>query len=402
MVAMNLIVTCEFRFSRTPDNKVWTTSAFPYDFWLRYLEVFNQVNVIARVEHVDHIDPQWKQVCGANVTITDLPHYIGFFGLIKNAFNIHKVINQTITPESAIIYRVPSQTAMIATLGNARQQGFALEVVGDPYDVFNSGITHTFLDKILAKLSYMGLKSMANNSLAACYVTQDYLQQRYPVKSNALSVGCSDIELHENHFLPVPKTYTTTATKLVFIGSFGQLYKGPDILIHALAELNKNEKSYSVTILGNGKYLDEMKQLAKSLNCFEQINFVGEVAHSSVTQYIDDADVFVMPSRTEGLPRALIEAMARALPCIASNVGGIPELLESEFILTENTPENLALKIDEVCTSIEKLNQASINNLHKAQNYQHVLLVSKRRAFYQKYKELKQGRLVNETGSTKN
>lgn len=386
---MNLIVTCEFRFFRTPDNKVWTTSAFQYDFWLRYLDIFTQVKVVARVKPINLVNNNWKQVCGYNVSVIDLPHYIGFLGLIKNALKIRKIIKKNITPHTAIIYRVPSQTAMIATFGNGKEQGYALEVVGDPYDVFTSGITNKFLDKMLAMLSFIGLRAMARKSLAACYVTESYLQQRYPVSEGGLSVGCSDIELHAESFIKKPRIYTKHATNLVFIGSFDQLYKGPDILISAIAKLNQKGFKYTATILGGGKYLEEMQQLARSLHCINKINFVGEIPHSNVNAYLDNADVFVMPSRTEGLPRALIEAMARALPCLASSVGGIPELLDSDFMITENNSTNLAKRIHELCRSTKKLNYASRNNLDKAQNYKHSLLIKKRRNFYQQYFLLK-------------
>jgi len=333
-------------------------------------------------------ESNWKQVSGDKVSFIDLPYYVGFIGLIKNSLKIRRIINKALTPQSAIIYRVPSQTAMIATLGN-KQQGYGLEVVGDPYDVFNSGITNTFFDKTLAFLSYLGLRSMAHQCLASCYVTTEYLQQRYPVKKGILSIGCSDIELRTECFIELPKVFTEPAKNLIFIGSFEQLYKGPDILIKAIAELLNQGKKYTVTIIGGGKYLQEMKDLALQYSCEEQLHFLGELPHLSVQKHLDVADVFIMPSRTEGLPRALMEAMARALPCITSRVGGIPELLEDKFMINENTPTYLAQAIDDLCNSIDLLNYASRGNLDKVQNYRHEILVKKRKDFYQKYYSLK-------------
>lgn len=49
---MNVVVALEHRFDRTPDGKVWTQVAFPHSFWMRYLEVFDRVIVVARVLEV--------------------------------------------------------------------------------------------------------------------------------------------------------------------------------------------------------------------------------------------------------------------------------------------------------------------------------------------------------------
>ncbi len=84
---------------------------------------------------------------------------------------------------------------------------------------------------------------------------------------------------------------------------------------------------------------------------------------------LDQADLFVLPSRQEGLPRALLEAMARALPAIGSTAGGIPELLPPEDLVAPADIGALAAKIAEVLTDPARLQAMSARNLAKARGY---------------------------------
>jgi glycosyltransferase involved in cell wall biosynthesis len=94
------------------------------------------------------------------------------------------------------------------------------------------------------------------------------------------------------------------------------------------------------------------------------------------------ADLFVLPSRTEGLPRAMLEAMARALPCIGSTAGGIPELLPAEDMVPPGDALSLALKIRSVLTDPVRLMSMSSRNLEKAKGYHEGILRERRNAFY--------------------
>jgi glycosyltransferase involved in cell wall biosynthesis len=103
---------------------------------------------------------------------------------------------------------------------------------------------------------------------------------------------------------------------------------------------------------------------------------------------LDHADLFVLPSRTEGLPRAMIEAMARALPCIGSTVGGIPELLPPEDLVPPGDAAALARKIREVVCDPDRMARMSARNLEQARQYREDALSGRRIAFYQRVREV--------------
>ncbi len=111
-------------------------------------------------------------------------------------------------------------------------------------------------------------------------------------------------------------------------------------------------------------------------------------AGEAVREEMDRADVFVMPSRQEGLPRATIEAMARALPCIGSTVGGIPELLATEDLVPPGDALALATKIREVVSDPERMARMSARNLAKAGEYRDEALRERRVAFYRHVRKM--------------
>lgn len=100
-----------------------------------------------------------------------------------------------------------------------------------------------------------------------------------------------------------------------------------------------------------------------------RIRFMGHVTGDPVRQILDSSDLFVLPSRTEGLPRALIEAMARGLPCIGSAVGGIPELIDTSEMVPPGDPAALAAKIQEVLKDPLRMETLSRRNLWTAREY---------------------------------
>jgi glycosyltransferase involved in cell wall biosynthesis len=101
-----------------------------------------------------------------------------------------------------------------------------------------------------------------------------------------------------------------------------------------------------------------------------------------VRDELDQADLFILASYQEGLPRAMIEAMARALPCIGSTVGGIPELLAPEDIVPPGDVAALSAKIREVVTNPERMARMSARNLEKAKEYTNEILRERQIAFY--------------------
>lgn len=133
------------------------------------------------------------------------------------------------------------------------------------------------------------------------------------------------------------------------IASVGNLIpeKGHDLVIKALPELS----DATLLIAGKGPYQRELEALATSLNVADRVRFLGSVSQTILCILYSAADCLVLASVREGWPNVLLEAMACGTPAIASNVGGVPEIIskaEAGRILSARTEQAVLASIREL------------------------------------------------------
>ncbi|UKO97600.1 glycosyltransferase family 4 protein [Nostoc sp. UHCC 0870] len=386
---MNVVVTLEHRFDSTPDGKVWTQTTFTHSFWQCYLEVFDHVRVVARVREVPSIPDDWKQANGQGVSFIAVPYYVGSWEYLLRSPQVKSTTRIAVGAKDAVILRIGSQIAScIQSLLHQSGHPYAVEVVSDPYDVFAPGAMTHPLRPFFRWLFTNRQKQQCTQAMAAAYVTKQALQQRYPCAN--YSFGVSDVELSSDalQIQPRPLCQSKSTWILIFVGTLAQLYKAPDVLINAVAICVQQGIDLKLTIVGEGKHRTELEAQAVGLGLKDRVCFRGQLAAGdTVRAELDQADVFVLPSHQEGLPRAMVEAMARALPCIGSTVGGIPELLAAEDMVQPGDANGLAQKIREVVTNPERMAKMSARNLQKAKEYKSELLYEQRIAFYRYVRE---------------
>jgi glycosyltransferase involved in cell wall biosynthesis len=107
--------------------------------------------------------------------------------------------------------------------------------------------------------------------------------------------------------------------------------KGPLVLLDALATVNREGLVAVARIAGTGPQLLEAKARARALQLDEVCEFVGHYSEPlGRTAFMNSLDVFVLPSRAEGTPNGIIEAMAHGIPVISTQVGGIPDIVDAD------------------------------------------------------------------------
>ncbi len=119
--------------------------------------------------------------------------------------------------------------------------------------------------------------------------------------------------------------------------------KGIDDLIKAIPIIVKYQDAIKVKIIGGGIEEKKLKNLAKKIDVFQYIDFMGHVPYEEIPRYYSSSDIFVLPSKNEGMSNTILEAMASSLPIITTDTGGANELIaENGIIIPKNNPYAIA------------------------------------------------------------
>jgi glycosyltransferase involved in cell wall biosynthesis len=266
---------------------------------------------------------------------------------------------------------------------------YAVEVVADPYDVFAPGSVKHPLRPFFRWRSPRRLRTDCAGACAAAYVTREALQRRYPPAPGAFSTHYSSVDLPDSALIAEPRPVDSFPVdgerlpRLVFVGNLAQLYKAPDVLVDAVGICAQQGLNVELTMVGDGQYRPELETQAAALGLNGHVRFVGQVpAGDPVRAHLDQADLFCLPSHQEGLPRAMIEAMARGLPCLGSTVGGFPELLSEDEMVPPGDAVALAFRIRQMVSDPGRMARLSAHNLDKAREYSNSVLDGRRVALY--------------------
>ncbi len=131
------------------------------------------------------------------------------------------------------------------------------------------------------------------------------------------------------------------------------VYKnGVDDVIKALKILeNQSRANYHFAVLGIGPEEEKYKNLVKSFNLEDKIKFLGEIKHPEIVAYLKVCDIFIRPSRSEGMGNSFLEAMATQMPVIATREGGLSDFIfdgKTAFVCEKNDPNSIVSAINKI------------------------------------------------------
>ena len=140
--------------------------------------------------------------------------------------------------------------------------------------------------------------------------------------------------------------------QIVWVGRMVEV-KGLVYLFSAMRIIVSDYPNSKLTLIGDGPLKNKLEWLAGEMSLTENITFIGYVKNTAVPQYLKEADIFVLPSLSEGFPVVIPEAMAAGKPIVASNVGGIPDAVTEGVTGFLVAPENAELLAEKIIYLIE-------------------------------------------------
>lgn len=388
---MKLRLFFDHRFVRGDSGSVFSQTSYNYDLLAeRYLSVFDELEVIARVADTNGVSRDGRNAEGPNIAVTSLGNWKGPRQYFRRKADIQSLIRDAIQGDLAIMLIAPGTVGGVARRNLDKARPYGMEVIGDPNEVFASGSSQHPLRSLVRMWATREMRMQCKNASTISYVNTTQLPQRYPAPDAMFQTNYSSIELRAKHFVDRPRAPfdPDESLNMITIGSLAVPYKGVDTLLYAHQLLLSRYPKARLTVIGDGQHQAALERQANELGIADSVVFLGRLpAGNAVREQLRKADLFVLASRTEGLPRVLIEAMAQGLPSIGTNVGGIPELLSQDYLVSPNDPISLANKIDDVVNDRDRLARMSVENLLKARGYRSDVLQARRVAHYSALKE---------------
>ena len=323
-----------------------------YPQWQALVEAFGDLTVVARVHpHPLSSGPTGSQVSGPHVRVLATNYYTGGKGLLLRAVPILFQLLKEFDRRSVVLVRVPEPLGLLAGFaGLMRGAKVVSNIVIDPLEAPGPNG-----DNILVRAVQRGVLTLARcivwRSHATLYVSERALQARMPGRPNRPSLVRSNVDLHPTEILATPRSRLQPMhpLRLVTLASFTDHRKGVDVILRSLATLrNRHHLDAVLHVVGDGQVRPQLEAMALELGLRpgDDVLFRGQLnGRAEIFALLDDADLYVSASRAEGLPRAIIEAQARGLPCVSSDVGAVAELLPECCLVKPNDPDALAAAV---------------------------------------------------------
>lgn len=387
-----LLISCDDYIFRH-DGKYYFKSREWHDFYQRYLRVFEDLRIANRVIDEPELKKGRVLLDDPRIEIHPLPIFHGPVEYAKTYFEAGLAMKNAVDGCDAAILRLPSTVAQrISKQVIKAGIPYATEIVFDACD--GAETSNNLFEKVLWRIIDRQMRSTCAKADGVACVTEKYLQRRYfSTKPNHFVSNYSTLNLDKS-FFTAPRKYPnkeflTIAHVDLQIGLHSR--KGTDIIIQALSKLKK-EKGTIVNVKFAGDDWDNSTEkilnYAKEQGVDGQVACTGLLSRAELTAFLDNADLFVLPTKAEGLPRVIIEAIAKGLPTITTPASGNPELISADYLVPFYDVDTLAQKIELLVTNKAEYERVSKENYEHSLQYEGSILQARRDEFYGKLKAL--------------
>lgn len=376
---MNVLIVTDFKAIRL--NGILYVGTQFSTIAKRYKDSFGSISLCLRVNDTDNVPAGYE--C-AHSFIDDYIPISDFTQLLCPKFQLDIV--PVIEKSQLIIIRCPSVLGIVvAKLSKRCCKPYLTELMGDAWDPYWN---HGFLGKLLAPTIYYSTKRCVAQAKYALYVTEHFLQKRYPCPGKTLSASnvlLSSVD--DNSFQSRVDSYYNNQQRdnellLMTTGAIDVDAKGQKFVIRAIPYLNRMGIYVKYYIVGGGDKT-KLYNLARKLGVLNQVSFVGRLPLNKVFDLLELIDIYIQPSLQEGLPRSVIEAMSKGCLVIGSVTAGIPELVPKDCLIRKRNVKDIIDRIIYLHNlSPDKKAAISKRNFEKSKEFLCDVLDAKRNSFF--------------------
>ena len=359
-------------------------------FFEKYLDVFDTVRVLGEDTKRYLDQSSLIQMKNPNIQVEIIPANTNPRDF-KNDLVLRKILTDEISKAEAILIKPSTRRGMMAIgIAEKYKKPYMIEMTGDIHNALLQNPSR--IRRMYAPVLYKQIRNRIQNCEFGLYVSNYYLQNKYPIKGKMC--GCSDAnisklkpEILEERIKRIDDTELEKRVNLALVGFYQGTGKGVDTAIRALSRLDER---YHLNILGNGTEENRHYwiEYAEKRGVIGRIHFPQPLSSSKdVIKWLKSMDIFVLPTRSEGLSRAMLEAMSTALPCIVTDICTMPELVSKEWLHPLGDDKLLAEKIRAMVSDKSLMKKAAKQNFDRVADYEFEKLRIKRNLFLKEFKD---------------
>lgn len=386
---MKLLYISTFMFKKKGEATYGLPSCSD-SFFEKYLDVFDSVRVLGE-EIKDYLDSSNLVIIKDEfISVRILPRNTTPKEF-KNDKILKNILLEEISYAEAILIKPSTRRGIMAIrIAESLNKPYMIEMTGDIHNALLQ--SSSLVRRLYAPIIYRNIKRAIAKCQFGLYVSEYYLQEKYKILGK--TCGCSDVILDlssssvlEKRLEKIEQMNCNSIINLALIGFYKGNGKGIDTAIRALSKLPNN---FQLTILGNGTEESRLKwyEYGKKYNVASgRIHFPNPLKSSDeVLLWLDYYDFFVLPTRSEGFGRCIVEAMSRGCPCFATKICTIPEFLSNDCLFQMDDDNSLAELLIKFTYNKDLMKKAAIENFESVKRFDFTILKERRNNFLLQFK----------------
>lgn len=370
------------------DDGVWTTTSYNNTMWDEYLKIFDEIFVLAPVKKVNILPTGCKRADNKKIKFIDSSAIKkkDAIGIIRMRNKVNLLVKSL---DGGILHSPSFEAELAFGALKKHKKPYVVESRGEQsmHEGFLKARGVPFAKVVKQIFLKMHMRHL--ESAYGCIYVSNTLKERYAPENPIKAAVISDLRLPDS-FIKTPRVWEQSSKpfKIINVGNLSP-YKDQKTLIKALHFIVENYSSnIQLNVVGKGPLEPELKQFVKELGIEKNVNFHGFVSWGEeLFSLYDQNDLFALSSLTEGMPRVVLESLARGLPVVSTEVSGSIEILPKECIAPVGDYKILAQAIIRLMESPYLLGKLSRLGINEIKNYREGILKEKKINYFNEFKE---------------